>query len=254
MLSWVYWLLAVAINLKTASKQKSTFSDAIIFCSTDISFLFWCDLWSHGSANQLMEPTAIKQGYYLWCNVTVCPLLLSVYKQRRYDPARPDSTSAQPGRFHGYTRYLSTHLSVCLSMGSSPVWTLLTYLDLLLKFSSSFNCIVLSNIVNLSVALWYTCAWLVCRKIYLIAGGKHLNWIKSEFRSELLELSSHIRCSESWVFCEFNVSDKPQVQTSSFRFPQSDPLQKLSKWSNAFLLNPEIFFIAYLMDIVFLDN
>lgn len=33
-------------------------------------------------------------------------LIFSVHQQCRYDPTRPDAAPAQPGWFHGYTRYL----------------------------------------------------------------------------------------------------------------------------------------------------
>lgn len=59
-----------------------------------------------GQQHSQKNPTLKTRTYlYLWGKITLYPLHFSIHKQCRYDPARPDSTAAQPGWFHGYTRY-----------------------------------------------------------------------------------------------------------------------------------------------------
>lgn len=144
-----------------------------MFCYTVLSLGAVYGHYGHVGQQVGQRNPPYKQGNCLWCKITFCPLLLSVHKQCGYDPARPDSTAAQPGWFHGYTRYLSIHLSVCLSVCGIFI-CMDTYFYLLFKYPSSFNCFCPTNLT----IQWQrgTCVVHVCRKIYLIADGKHLNW------------------------------------------------------------------------------
>lgn len=122
--------------------EKYFFRGLNVLCHCH-SFVTWCNWRSHGSASQWKEPTLQIRKFPMrkddlskhhnktdtlkdalthislsnsdvWYYVL---FLLSVHEQRWYNPAGPDSTAAQPGRFHGYTGYsLPTHPSFFLSV------------------------------------------------------------------------------------------------------------------------------------------